>query len=59
LSPRATGRLAAAALLLLVGATLGGCGIKPAPFPVPESEMGPSPGLLSGPTGEFTVYRQQ
>jgi hypothetical protein len=47
-------RLAVAALLLLLGA----CGVKPAPFPVPESELGSGPGLLSGPSGEFTLYRQ-
>jgi hypothetical protein len=47
-------RLAVAALLLLLGA----CSVKPAPFPVPASELGSGPGLLSGPSGEFTLYRQ-
>jgi hypothetical protein len=51
-------RVAAVVLLLLTGVGLGACGIKPAPFPVPESELGGGPGLLSGPSGEFTVYRQ-
>lgn len=52
-------RLAAALLLLLLsGLGLGACGIKPAPFPVSDSELGTGPGLLSGPAGEFTVYRQ-
>jgi len=46
----------AAVLLLLTG--LGGCGIKPAPFAVPESELGGGPGLLSGPSGEFVVFHQ-
>jgi len=59
LSPRATGRPAAAlALLLLVAAGLAGCGLKPAPIPPSESELGNRPGLLTGPSGEFTLYRQ-
>jgi hypothetical protein len=58
LSPRPTGRLAAVLFLLLTGAGLAGCGLKPAPFPAPESELGNGPGLLSGPSGEFTIYRQ-
>jgi hypothetical protein len=47
-------RAAVAMLMLLMAA----CSAKPAPFPVPASELGGGPGLLSGPTGEFTIYRQ-
>jgi hypothetical protein len=50
--------IAVVLMLLLTGVGLGGCGIKPAPFAVPESELGGGPGLLSGPSGEFVVYHQ-
>lgn len=49
-------RRRAAALLAAVALLLAGCGLKPAPFPTPDTELGQRPGLLSGPTGEFTVY---
>jgi hypothetical protein len=42
------------ALLLL----LTGCALKPAPFPIPPSEMPDSPGLFSGPTGEVTLFKR-
>jgi hypothetical protein len=59
LSPRPAGRRAAAALvLLLIAAGLAGCGAKSRPIPESEGELGNAPGLLSGPSGEFTVYRQ-
>jgi len=32
---------------------------KPMAFPVPESELGPRPGVFTGPTGEWVVYRKQ
>ena len=45
--------LTLAALLLLTA-----CGLKPAPFPIPPTEMPDSPGLFSGPTGEVTLFRR-
>jgi len=60
LTARRAGRAATALALLLLAAGLGGCGsLKPAPIPESDSEIGNGPGLLSGPTGEFTVYRKQ
>ncbi|HEV2678363.1 MAG TPA: hypothetical protein VGV37_27795 [Aliidongia sp.] len=47
-----------AILLMLAGSLLAACGAKPMPFPVPESELGDGPGLMSGPSGEFTIYRR-
>ena len=44
-------RCAIAGLALLAAA----CNMKPAPFPTPDGELGPRPGLLSGPTGELTI----
>lgn len=41
--------------LLLVLLALAGCGGEPMAFPVPESEMGPAPGLFTGPTGSYDV----
>ena len=39
---------------------LAGCGIgKPMDIPVPESELGPEPGFLTGPSGEWVIYRKQ
>jgi hypothetical protein len=43
---------------LLVLFLLTGCGLKPAPFPLPPSEMPDSPGLFSGPTGEAILFRR-
>ncbi len=40
-----TSRLMAVALLIGPLAALGGCGGKPMPFPIPESEMGDRPGI--------------
>jgi hypothetical protein len=45
--------MAAAALVLV--SLLSGCGGKPMPFPIPESEMPPAPGLLTGETGTWTL----
>lgn len=42
------------ALLLLI-MPLAGCGGRPMPFPVPESEMPPAPGLFTGETGTWEV----
>jgi hypothetical protein len=58
LSPRPTGRPAVALALLLIAAGLAGCGLQAAPIPASDSELGTRPGLLSGPSGEFTLYRQ-
>jgi hypothetical protein len=44
----------AAAAALLIG-LLAGCGGKPMPFPVPESEMPPAPGLFTGDTGTWDI----
>ncbi len=46
-----------AAILALV--LLAGCAqLHPAAFPAPASELGDRPGLLSGPTGNLTVFHQ-
>ena len=47
----ATNCLLAIALLV----ALGGCGGKPMPFPVPESEMGDRPGLFTGEKGAWEL----
>jgi|HubBroStandDraft_6_1064221.scaffolds.fasta_scaffold878907_2 hypothetical protein len=39
--------------IVLLG--LAGCGGQPMAFPVPDSEMGPAPGLLTGPTGSYEL----
>jgi predicted small lipoprotein YifL len=40
--------------------TLTACGIgTPMDIPVPESELGPEPGALTGPSGEWVIYRKQ
>jgi hypothetical protein len=57
LSPRRRRPATALALALLL-AGLAGCGLRPAPIPESDSELGTRPGLLSGPSGEFVVYRQ-
>jgi len=49
-------RLLAIALFVGPVIALGGCGGKPTPFPVPESEMGDRPGLLTGETGAWQLY---
>jgi hypothetical protein len=48
---RHAGRLSIVLLLAL----LGGCGGQPMPFPVPESEMPPAPGLFTGDTGQWDI----
>jgi hypothetical protein len=44
------------ALLVVLLGLLGGCGGKPTPFPVPESELGDRPGLFTGETGSWEVF---
>ncbi len=44
--------------LLIALLLLAACGRKPAPFPVPTSEMPDSPGLISGPTGDMTLLKR-
>lgn len=39
-------------------ALLGGCGGHPIAFPTPDSEMSPRPGLFSGDSGAWTLYRK-
>jgi hypothetical protein len=40
--------------------TLAACGIgTPMDIPVPESELGPGPGALTGPSGDWVIYRKQ
>jgi len=34
---------------------LGGCHMEPMPFPTSPAELGERPGLLTGPTGAFTI----
>ena len=48
------GWLVLGAVLVLLAA----CGLQPAPFPTPTSEMEPRPGIISGPTGDVVLYRQ-
>ena len=50
--------IARAALFGLLLLSLAGCGLKPAAYPVPESEMPDSPGLLSGPTGQVLLLKR-
>jgi len=64
-------RAAAVLALVLFVLPLVGCGkIEPAPFPSPTSEIAPAPGMpgeqqqqgqthgiLSGSSGEYTIYR--
>ena len=38
---------------VLLSTMLAGCGGQPMPFPAPESELGPRPGLLTGDTGAW------
>jgi hypothetical protein len=51
-------RALALTLLMVLAAGLGGCGVRPAPFPTPQSDLDDRPGLMSGPDGEFTLYRR-
>ena len=51
----ARARRCSVAPLLLLLALLGGCGGKPIPFPVPESEMGDRPGIFTGDKGAWEV----
>ena len=51
-------RALAVAFLMLLGGGLTGCGIQPAPYPIPQSDLDDRPGLLSGPGGEITLYRR-
>jgi hypothetical protein len=44
------------ALLVILLGLLGGCGGKPTPFPVPESELGDRPGLFTGENGSWEVF---
>jgi predicted small lipoprotein YifL len=43
------------AFTVLLLALLAACGGKPMPFPVPESELGPRPGLFTGETGTWDI----
>jgi hypothetical protein len=47
--------LRAVAAMTLVLVALVGCGGRPMPFPIPESEMPPAPGLLTGPSGTYDI----
>jgi hypothetical protein len=44
------------ALLVILLGVLGGCGGKPMPFPIPESELGDRPGLFTGEKGSWEVF---
>jgi hypothetical protein len=44
--------------LLTVILLLQGCGLKPAAYPVPTSDMPDRPGLFSGETGELVLFRR-
>jgi hypothetical protein len=49
-------RIATAAGLTALAA----CGIgKPMEIPVPQSELGPTPGYFTGDSGEWVIYRQK
>jgi hypothetical protein len=48
-------RKGSTALLLLLLALLAGCGGRPMPFPVPESELGDRPGLFTGEKGAWEL----
>jgi len=52
---RHIGFCAGSALVVLVAGSLVGCGGRPMPFPVPESEMPPAPGLFTGETGTWEI----
>ena len=43
------------AVLVLLAVPLAACGGRPMPFPVPESEMPPVPGLFTGESGIWEV----
>jgi hypothetical protein len=49
-------RLLAIALFVASVIALGGCGGKPMPFPMPESELGDRPGLFTGEKGAWQFY---
>ena len=51
----ARARRCGVALLLLPLTLLGGCGGKPIPFPVPESELGDRPGIFTGDKGAWEI----
>jgi len=53
---KSANRLLAIALFVGPVIALGGCGGKPMAFPVPESEMGDRPGLLTGEKGAWQLY---
>ncbi len=42
--------------LIAAIACLAACGMTPAPFPAPASEMADNPGLISGPTGQLVIF---
>ena len=49
-------RIATAAGLTALAA----CGIgKPMEIPVPQSELGPTPGYFTGDSGEWVIYRHK
>jgi hypothetical protein len=54
--PRYANRLLAIALFVGPVIVLAACGGKPTPFPLPESEMGDRPGLLTGEKGAWELY---
>ena len=54
--PNSTNRLLAIALIVAAAIALSACSGKPMPFPVPESELGDRPGLLTGEKGAWELY---